>query len=346
MEQVYLNQEDLIALVAKLMANNAMLYAPLKEFDQSHINLITDKNIDKIGLSGYRAVESLKALFFKMSQPVAAVFGEELEPPTPSYVILGARACDLSALEVLDKVLSQGDFDDVFYTQNRKNTLIISADCTDCAKTCFCTLVNGQPFAQKGFDLNLTPISNGFIVEIGSEKGQAVIDRNKDLFQEVSPALLTEKTDLRQRMREELEQNNKEFKTKLALEQLHRINLENKHWKTLTKDCVECSNCNFICPSCTCFLLLDANDCRTKVWDSCLKNGYARVAGGSNSRPKLFERLQNRYHCKFDYSFERLGRYACVGCGRCCVDGCAAKIDMRSVFVELEKQVPLTAKLI
>jgi ferredoxin len=68
------------------------------------------------------------------------------------------------------------------------------------------------------------------------------------------------------------------------------------------------------------------------------------VAGGANSRPKLYERLQNRYHCKFDYSFDRLGRYTCVGCGRC-IDGCAGNIDMRRIFVELEQQAPLTAKL-
>jgi ferredoxin len=346
MEQAYLNSKDLIALVAKLMANNAMLYAPIKEFDQPHLNQITNKNMDKIDLSGYRTIESLKALFFKMSQEVAQVFGEKSMPPVPAYIILGARACDLAAINIMDQVLSQGEFDDLFYTQNRKNTLIISADCTDHSPTCFCTMVNGQPFAKTGFDLNLTPISSGYVVEIGTEKGQLVIDQNKEILQKASQDMLAEKTALRECMQKNLEQNNKEFKTKLPLEQLHRINLENKHWKTLTQDCVECSNCNYTCPTCTCFLLLDQPGTRHKVWDACLKNSYARVAGGANSRPKLYERLQNRYHCKFDYSFERLGHYSCVGCGRCCIDGCAAKIDMRKVFVELEKQVPLTAKLI
>jgi ferredoxin len=69
------------------------------------------------------------------------------------------------------------------------------------------------------------------------------------------------------------------------------------------------------------------------------------VAGGSNPRGKLYQRLQNRYHCKMDYSYDRLGRYTCVGCGRC-IDGCAGNIDMRKIFAELERQAPLTAKLV
>ena len=114
---------------------------------------------------------------------------------------------------------------------------------------------------------------------------------------------------------------------------------------------MECSACNFICPTCTCFLLLDQEKdkdkkCeRYKVWDACLKASYAKVAGGANPRGKLHERLQNRYHCKFDYSFDRLDRYTCVGCGRC-IDGCAGNIDMRKIFMELEKQAPFTAILL
>ncbi|MFA4966928.1 MAG: 4Fe-4S dicluster domain-containing protein, partial [Candidatus Margulisiibacteriota bacterium] len=153
---------------------------------------------------------------------------------------------------------------------------------------------------------------------------------------------------LRTNMVDLLSKINSKFKLKLNICETHKLNLENKVWKALTKDCVECSACNFICPTCTCFLLLDQKagegGKRDKVWDACLKAGYTRVAGGSNPRGKLHQRLQNRYQCKHDYSYDRLGRYACVGCGRC-IDACCGNIDMRKIFVELEKQAPLTAKL-
>jgi len=168
------------------------------------------------------------------------------------------------------------------------------------------------------------------------------------LFDEATAGKLEEKALNRQRVLDLLSQKNAKYKLKLGLSETHKRNLENKAWRTLTKDCVECSACNFTCPTCTCFLLLDQAGGgrfeKHKVWDACLKAGYARVAGGANPRGKLFERLQNRYHCKFDYSFDRLNRYTCVGCGRC-IDGCAGSIDMRKIFVELERQVPLTAKL-
>jgi formate hydrogenlyase subunit 6/NADH:ubiquinone oxidoreductase subunit I len=168
------------------------------------------------------------------------------------------------------------------------------------------------------------------------------------LFFEATADSLDKKERNRKKVAGLLDETNRSFRLKRDISESHKRNLENKIWKVLTKDCVECSACNFICPTCTCFLLLDQKNGkeneRHKVWDACLKAGYQEVAGGSNPRGKLYERLQNRYHCKFDYSFDRLNRYTCVGCGRC-IDGCAGNIDMRKIFVELEKQAPLTAKL-
>jgi NAD-dependent dihydropyrimidine dehydrogenase PreA subunit len=261
-------------------------------------------------------------------------------------ILLGARGCDLEALEVLDRVFLEGEFRDPFYETRRRQLLLISADCTSCGETCFCTLVKGQPYPTKLFDLNLTPIEDGFVVEVGSEQGKRLVEENQELFDaNQAEAKAEAKAKVRNRTLALLTEKNQAYRLKMDLVESHKRNLENRTaWRRLTKDCVECSACNFICPSCSCFLLLDSRQSRDKVWDACLKAGYARVAGGANSRPKLYERLQNRYHCKFDYSFDRLGRYTCVGCGRC-IDGCAGNIDMRRIFVELEQQAPLTAKL-
>ena len=103
-----------------------------------------------------------------------------------------------------------------------------------------------------------------------------------------------------------------------------------------------------VCPTCTCFLLYDEkvgdNHVRGKEWDSCMKAGYARVAGGANTRPFLYRRAQNRWQCKFDYMFDKYNMYACSGCGRC-TEVCMAKIDLRDTFLELEKQAALSMKL-
>jgi formate hydrogenlyase subunit 6/NADH:ubiquinone oxidoreductase subunit I len=211
-------------------------------------------------------------------------------------------------------------------------------------------MVKGVPYPTKLFDLNFSPVSLGYVVAARTDKGGQLIKENQSYFTRAKESQLTEKNEGREGVVSQLLAQNKAYECNCSIDwtEAHKKNLENPVWRTLTKDCVECSACNLACPSCTCFVLLDqqgeSGREKQKGWDACLKAGYARTAGGGNSRPKLFERLQNRYHCKFDYSFDRLGRYTCVGCGRC-INACAGNIDMRQIYAELVKQVPLSARL-
>jgi sulfhydrogenase subunit beta (sulfur reductase) len=350
MKTQFISQENVKEL-ARRLAGNGSVVGPVELNGQNILAEITAVNADQLNLSGYRTVEPLKSYLFQLIEKVGQYFSREEKPFGTRVWVLGARGCDLEALEVLDRVNLEGEFCDPLYRSRRERIGFIGVDCTACAKTCFCTLVGGKPYPTGNYDLSLSPVAGGFVAEARTERGEQLVVENPALFREVREAELNEHAGARRRMELRLEQNNLDFKLRLNLSDLHKINLENKVWKKLTKDCVECSACNFICPTCTCFLLLDSRSAdegeneRHKIWDACLKNGYARVAGGANSRPKLSERLQNRYHCKFDYSFDRLGRYTCVGCGRC-IEGCAGNIDMRAIFKELERQAPLTAKLV
>ena len=346
-KQYFISRENLFRLVEKLMGA-AKVIAPIMKFGEKHFSEPGFEDIEKIDLAGWRCVETIKAYSFKPSETVSTYFQAQPEAAGQNYVIIGARGCDLEGIEVLDRVFAEGEFPDEFYQNNREKITLIGADCTDCGKTCFCTLMKGNPYPVKLFDLNFSPVENGYVVEIGSEKGEKIVEAYKFIFQAASQANLDDRLKNRERMAERLNQQNNEFNIKHDLSQSHKINLENKTWKGLTRDCVECSACNFICPTCSCFLLSDGktDNCfqRDKVWDACLKAGYSRLAGGANPRGRLYQRLQNRYHCKCDYSADRLGRYSCVGCGRC-IDGCAGNIDMRKIFAELERLAPLTAKL-
>jgi sulfhydrogenase subunit beta (sulfur reductase) len=310
---------------------------------------VTPENISKLNLFGFRTVEPFKSLFFKLSEVASRYFGEDAKPLERPLTLIGMRGCDFEALEILDKVFGEGDITDPFYMNNRSNVLLLGADCTDCGNTCFCTTVKGKPYPEKLFDLNFTPIKEGYVVEVGSQKGQKLIEENPGLFFEAYSNHLDSKEKTRSRTLQRLDDKNKEYDLRFKLSATHKASLTSDVWKTLTKDCVECSACNFICPTCSCFLLFEEakekNNERYKVWDACLKSSYAKVAGGTNPRGRLHERLQNRYHCKFDYSFDRLNRYTCVGCGRC-IDGCAGNIDMRNIFMELEKRALYTAVLI
>jgi ferredoxin len=360
MPEYYISSNNLPDFISALLPG-ATVVAPTAEKDKNVLMEVTPENVYQVNLAGCRAVEAFKSYLFRLTEKVSRYFGEDEPTHGKKLVFLGARDCDVFAINVLDKVLREGDFVDPCYAANRENLIIIGTDCTACGKTCFCTMVHGKPYPQKGFDLNLSPLKAGYVVEIGSEKGRQLAEEHKKLFEAATAEHLAEKGAQRKAMESKLAENNHKFTCRCTIDwtEAHKINLENqKAWKQMTKNCVECSACNFTCPTCTCFLLLDEGDRpkttdqrpqttefrRHKIWDACLKTGYARVAGGANSRPKLFERLQNRYHCKFDYSFDRLGFCTCVGCGRC-IDGCAGNIDMREVYAELVRQVPLSAKL-
>jgi len=344
---VFIGRDDFQKLIGSLLSNYPV-FAPLKVYDVFAFKKITADNLQNIEVGQYRTVNSIRQFFYPIAENV-------LELPKPgggagdfSFVVLGAKACDLSALEVIDQVYGAGEIKDPFYLSRRQNALIISADCTDAAPTCFCRLVKGQPYPEKGFDLNLSPVTDGFVVEAGSAKGEKLLKEHASLFIDATQAL-EEQFANRTIIVQKVDALNQEFANTADLTDLHRHTLENEGvWRKITRTCVDCQACNRACPSCTCFLLIDQINKgaaeKIKVWDNCLHGAYTRVAGGANDRATLFSRLQNRYQCKFDYMVSRIGRYSCVGCGRC-IDACCGKIDMRQVFKELAKAAVLSARL-
>ncbi len=284
-----------------------------------------------------RSVQSLKSFFHLYAEDVSNLKNEKVK-----RIIIGVKACDLKALAVLDKMFLEGDYIDPFYKEKRDNTIIISSDCTEPRDNCFCTLLGGKPYAEDGFDLNLSPLKEGFIVEAGSDRGKAVINGNKSIFgNEAKETLNEDRARAREKITGKVNNKNKDFDLKAEFWK----DLSKKHdssaWAEHSEACVECGACTVVCPSCYCFLLADMPEKdkfkRVKYQDSCQFSGYARVAGGATPRPELYERFRNRYLCKYDYRPESLGIVACTGCGRC-IEACQGGIDKREVIIDVLKR--------
>lgn len=316
------------------------VYLPHKKANQRFYKKYTELD-DSVVIGEVRPFEPLKAFFYRAREIVA----ENFEPHTPDtlkkpFCIVGVKACDLKGFKVQDHVFKNHDYQDPFYIRRRQQNLIISADCTCAIDTCFCLALGIKPYPQEDFDLNLSLLPGGFIVEIGSSKGKNLVNRYNSFFEEASKARIDERNRQREEVAQAVKSNIKE--NKLANQDSYKgiieKGYESKIWEEEAKTCVECGACNTVCPTCHCFLLYDekneAKMARLRIWDSCLIKDFARVAGGANPRPKLWMRLRNRFEKKFDFFPKVAEVYACTGCGRC-ISACPAKIDIRRVLNKL-----------
>jgi len=266
---------------------------------------------------------------------------------TEPVVLMGMRACELRAQRYLDKAMLEGDFEDPIYRARREATTLITCDCVDCADSCFCVLLGGRPFATEGYDVNLTPVDGGWLIDVATEKGRQWLDSlgaGGGGPVEASPQQLARRDEIRQGMIRRLEEQNAAFGFSASDESQPALPQESDDaWQRFAADCVECGACTNVCPTCYCFYLYDQalgpeEFERIRTWDSCLLSTYHRMAGGVNMkltpRPRLHSRLANRVLHKFTYSPQQYGLLGCVGCGRC-VNGCLGAIDIREVVKEL-----------
>jgi len=331
----YINREDWERFLGQI-SKTYHICAPQEVYGELSYQLLAPENVSKTIYDTYRAVQPLKTFFSLPQEKVT-----EVTPKPEKTIVLGVKNCDLKAIQVLDKIFLEGDFVDPFYRDRREKTLIISSDCYQPKDTCFCTLLDNNPFPERGFDLNLSPVDNGFLLEVGSPKGEGFIASIKEDLKDITSDLMEKREKKRKQAKERVVEINREFKTRRPFPSIVKEGYVSSVWEEVTKTCVECGACTNICPSCYCFLLVDTEEGgkfpKVKFWDSCQHTGFARVAAGINPRAKLYERLRNRYLCKYEYRPENFGIVACTGCGRC-VEACQGKIDKREVIKKLSEK--------
>lgn len=342
MKEVFVGRENLLKLIGR-WAGDHRVYVPVGFDDMNHPEtpdyaLVEDEVPQDIVLEGAALAHSAKPFLFYPREVVAnyPTSDPEASVEAPPTIVIGPRGCDLRGIEKFDKVYWSTkhfteEYDDPFYIEKRQNTLLVSVDCTAPKETCFCTMVGGKPYAENGYDLNISPVTGGFILAAGTEAGEKLLDGSDDLFSEVLDSHREERDRMRHSVTEAVERQNAEFRVDVPYDR-HNLEGTKDAWEEVTRDCVGCGACNRCCPTCTCFLLVDHTAKggyeRMRDWDTCLSIGYARTGGGGNSRPYLSERLENRIRCKYEYSRDRYGLVTCTGCGRC-IDVCMGRIDMR-----------------
>lgn len=336
----FVPREKFADFIAEAARAHELFGQRTREGEQPHLERLAH---DLIRLGGARAVEPLKTFLFPPREDLGDTFAAEPGPEPKPVAVVGATACDLRALKLLDDVFLGGEFRDPYYEKRRQNLLLVSMDCTEPLDVCFCTFFRKPPFPepQDGHDLNLSPLAGGeqgYLVEAASAKGRSLLDLRVELA-EATPTQLAARDQHRRRAADIVDRQARAAGLD-AIEGITQKFRESRaaaadFWPRHANKCVECGACNFICPACHCFLLVDVEQRgkfrRFKHWDSCLLLAFARVAGGANPRARRVERLQNRFEKKFDFLISTLGHWGCTGCGRC-TQACAGDIDVREVI--------------
>lgn len=328
-----ITKKDLFDLFARLALNHKV-YVPYRKGERLYFDEFDSDKEDMVELGIIRQSQPFKSF---INKPRNNVLSSPKEGAMPA-IVAGVKGCDLSSLLLQDYVFMEGEHKDPFYIKNREKTTIIAVDCTMAKETCFCLAMEGVPYPQAYFDIALAPIDNHFLAEVSTAKGMAIIDGYKTFFKSPNPRDI----ETRDANREKVSRQVKEFIDKRGTPDTSRINgavaknyANIQFWKDFSSTCVECGACNLVCPTCHCFLLCDSkgedNPERSRIWDACLYNTFAGVAGGANPRRHIHERLRNRFEKKFDFFPKTLDYYACTGCGRC-IEACPGDIDLREVL--------------
>jgi heterodisulfide reductase subunit C len=248
-------------------------------------------------------------------------------------VYFGIRSCDAYGISYMDKFF-QEDYKDKFYGRNRDSAFIVTVNCTETGEGCFCSSMGTGPFANKGYDVLFTPIDDAYLVEAGSKKGEELIAASGDLIVTASEELHAQKKLVEKDVLSK-------FKIGIKTDNISKVlkeNYNNPLWQQISKDCVACTGCTSMCPTCTCFNVVEESTglnsgCRVRYWDSCQSDSFTRNAGEHNPRSKE-ARVKYRIYDKFKYIEDKFKYKGCSGCGRC-INVCPASINVVNIINKL-----------
>ena len=363
METLFLKNEDIFKFYDQI-ALNFELYVPVKikspfkvkcdygfnlPCDDYLIKKYSEANKEDIAFNDYRAIEPIRSFFAHFKEEICEYFDESaaIKPKEKPLAIAGIKNCDLFSLKIQDFIFLGGIEEDPAYKARRDSALIISSDCLFFKESCFCRAFEINPHCAEGFDFNLSPMGNGYLVDVATIKAKKIADSLKNILLPATFGQISGRSVKRETVIARIEEHLKPHKIpkKETLKDIVTGGFNSPVWQEQMKTCVECAGCIFICDTCHCFLLADEtqaeNSRKLRVWDGCLLKNFTRVAGGANPLRMRYMRLRNRYMKKFDFFVDNIGYQACCGCGRC-IDVCPGKIDIRYILRKLydEKYIP------
>jgi ferredoxin len=280
------------------------------------------------------SLDSLKSIVHPPSTPVwtmrrrdGSLVVESARHATNRTAIIGARACDVRALAVLERTQTQPHADPAF-AANRHGLFIVTVDCTVPPPTCFCDTAGGGGASKIGHDLALTELDRPdgvtYVVRAGSDAGRSVVE---SLGLEPADSALARVADL------DVAEAMEDLVRQLPADAREAVLIsDHPRWADVADRCLTCGNCTAVCPTCFCTDMVDdvsldgATATRTRVWDTCFSLEYSHLGPGPH-RGSPAARYRQWLSHKLGTWHDQYGESGCVGCGRC-ITWCPVGIDI------------------
>jgi ferredoxin len=213
--------------------------------------------------------------------------------------------------------------------------------CTEPAETCFCASAGSGPAVRDGYDLALTELPEGYLVETGSTQGEQLL---ATLDTEPVSATRIEAA------RAAVDAAAARMGRSLPEADLHELltgAYDAQRWDDVASRCLSCGNCTMVCPTCFCTTVEDVTDLtgahaeRWLRWDSCFDLDYSYLHGGP-VRASTRSRYRQWLTHKLGTWYDQFGESGCVGCGRC-IAWCPVGIDITEETAALAAQTNAAA---
>lgn len=272
-------------------------------------------------------VNSIKEFFFPRRQELYEQRPDGIIPKPAEdekqRLLLFVRPCDIRGLTILDRVFL-GEAKDDSYRRARNETTIVGLHCLQPDRHCFCTSLGGGPFATEGMDLALTPLEGERFLARG------ISSKGKDLLaslggREAGEVELKAAKELRKTAEAAIRRSIRVPDRHIMAERF-----DSPYWREVSRACLACGICSYLCPTCHCFDIVDEGYLRVRCWDTCSSETFTRMAAGEDHRKSKHSRYRQRIYHKFSYFEENFDTHACVGCGRC-TRHCPVKIDIAEI---------------
>ena len=258
-----------------------------------------------------------------------------------SKIIIGIHPYDIIALEQTDKLYLDSQKDD-FYKKRRDNTIIVGADIQKISERSFAASMKTN-VTESGFDLMLTNLEGKYAVTIGSEKGKQLLEKYAKTTAATEldiKKIKTVRKHIASKYTKKVKIDKNEWSSVLVANYDHPI------WDKRSDECLECSSCTMVCPTCFCYDVKDEvslnlkDGQRIRTWDGCLLRDFTKIGSGEVFRGDVKERYRHRFFRKGNYLPERYDFVACVGCGRCgiaCLPDIADPCDVMNELSHFER---------